>query len=188
MQKGLFKIFVSLFIAVLIAANPVTAQQVQPSAPEAQQTHGSAISKPRPVSMPHLYWHFLIYVNILDRKAAILAAQGGNGNRMRNDLQHRLRFSDADFAPIRSSSQRLASELAAINQKMKTLRPLSPSVSKASQMETLITQREAYINNEVDYLDQTLSPEKRAALESFMTQFFAPKPLVIHPSAATSNQ
>jgi hypothetical protein len=106
-----------------------------------------------------------------------MSAQGKDGTWLRNDLQTRLQFSDADFAPIRASSHELASELALINQQISSLQISNPSAAQIAQMQRLVAQREADINAELLVLTQALSPQKRAALESFMTQFFAPKSL-----------
>lgn len=141
---------------------------------QSTQTQPAASSQPKPVSLPHLYWHFLIHQSRLDAAAAALQAKGKNGSALRNDLQKRLGFSDADYAPIRTASQRLASELQPIDQQLKSLQA---SPSNAAQLQTLIAQREAYINNEVYNLSIELSPQNKASMEAFMAQFFAPKQL-----------
>lgn len=150
------------------------------------QAQSGAAPKLQPLSLPHLYWHFLIYVNVLDRKAAEMTTQGKNGNWLRNDLQTKLQFSDTDFAPIRISSGRLSSELASLNQQAKAILASGPSASTATQMKALIAQRERYIDNEIVYLAQSLSPQKQASLEAFMMQFFAPKPLSYRPTSSSS--
>lgn len=136
-----------------------------------------------PISLPHLYWHFLMHQSVLDAAAARLDAQGKSGRALHNDLQNRLGFSDADFAPIRTSSQRLASELNSINAQLKALPRTAANVGQAR---ALIAQRDAYIANEVHSLSQVLSPQNKAALEIFMTQFFAPKPLTLKVSPSTA--
>jgi hypothetical protein len=153
----------------------------------AQQTQPTQTSQLQPFSLPHLYWHFLIYVSVLDKKADERAAQGQEGEWLRKDLQNRLQFSDADFAPIRASSQRLASQMTALNEQLHSLSSAPPSASKSAQIKALINQREATIENEIASLTQTFSPQKRAALEAFMTQFFAPKRSATQPPAATVN-
>jgi hypothetical protein len=168
-------------------------QCAQPAAVAGQQagsspSQGQRTQPIKPLSVPHLYWHFLVYVNVLDHKADDMKVQGKNGDWLRDDLQTRLQFSDADFATIRASSQRLASELATINQQINSLKSATPSASNAAQFRALIVLREADINNEIATLTQTLSPQKRAALEAFMTQFFAPKPLTYRPTASQTNQ
>ena len=141
------------------------------------QAKPNAAAQPRPISLPHLYWHFLIQQSNLDAAAAQLQAKDKDGNALRNDLQTRLGFSDADYAPIRASSQRLASELAPLSQQLKDLQR---SPSNAAQAQALIAQRETYIANEIYNLSIELSPQNKAALESFMTQFFAPKRITFH--------
>jgi hypothetical protein len=126
----------------------------------------------QPISLPHLYWHFLIHQNELDVMAAQLDAQGKDGSGLRNDMQTRLGFSDADYAPIRSSSQRLAVELEPIDAQFKVLQ--GPAWNGV-QAQALTAQRETYIANEVYNLSLELTAQNKAALESFMTDFFAPK-------------
>jgi hypothetical protein len=136
----------------------------------------------KPVSLQHLYWHFLIHQADLDAFAAKLQEKGDNGNALRNDLQNRLGFSDADYAPIRTSSQRLAAELKLLDEQLKAL-PHSPA--GASQAQGLIAQRESCIDNEVYNLSLELSPQNKTALEKFMAQFFAPRRVSVHvPQAA----
>lgn len=162
-------------------------QVAQPKTVASQQV-SSSTSKLQPLSLPHLYWHFLIYVNVLDQKAAELNAQKKNGNWLRNDLQTKLQFSDTDFAPIRISSERLSSELATLNQQGRTILTAGPSASTTTQMKALVTQRETYIDNEIVYLSQSLSAQKQAALEAFMMQFLAPKSLASQGSISPAQQ
>jgi hypothetical protein len=165
------------FLAMLLALCVLSYRAIGQSA----QTQTKPSSHPEPVSLPHLYWHFLVYQNFLDNKAAGLAAQGKNGELMRNDLQSRLKFSDVDYAPIRTSSQRLASEIKALDEQAKEIHG-SGSSSYSGQMSGLAAQREADINNEIYNLTRELSPQNKAALDAFLVQFFAPKNLVIKPS------
>ena|SRR5208337_563033 len=150
-------------------------------------TQANAPSQPKPVSLPHLYWHFLIHQNDLDNMATKLEAKGRDGNPLRNDLQTRLGFSDADFAPVRTSSQRLASEMSELNEQMKALQP---SPSNAPQFKALLAQRESFINNEVYSLSLELSPQNKATLEKFMAQFFAPRQITVHapPTGASEGR
>lgn len=129
-------------------------------------------SQARAISLPHLYWHFLVWQNVLDNRAAELSAQGKSGDMLRNDLQRRLGFSDADYAPVRTSSQRLASEMSAIDEQLKTF---DRSSGDAGQLRTILSQRDTYISNEMYVLSHELSSQNKQALEKFMAQFFAPK-------------
>jgi hypothetical protein len=137
---------------------------------------------PRPLSMAHLYRTFLNYQNHLDTKAAELKSQGKNGDLMRNYLQGRLKYSDADFAPIRTSSARLTSKVKALDSQAKAIIENGPSPSGQTQLQTLTVQREAAITAEVTFLKQSLSPAKIAALEAFLTQFFSPANAVQRPT------
>jgi len=171
-----FLLFVWLFA---VAVLPVSAQQ-----PAARPSP----NQPQPVSLPHLYWHFLVYQNVLDTTAANREARGRGGSWLRNDLQTKMGFSDAEFAPIRASSQRLSSELKVLDAQAATIRASSASAAKNAQLKALIAQREAYINEEILTLKMALPPERIAAFEAFITQFFAPKKLTYQMPAAQTNQ
>jgi len=141
--------------------------------------------QPQPVSLPHLYWHFLVYQNHLDTVAAAQSAQGQDGSWLSGDLQRRMGFSDADFAPIRASSVRLSSELQALAAQATAIQTAGASSSNSAQLKALATQREADINAEIASLKQALSPAKITAFETFITQFFAPKTLTYQITPAS---
>ena len=168
------------FLLLLCAsAHPAIGQQTQ--------SQPNASSQLKPVSLPHLYWHFLIHQSELDAFAAKLTAQGQDGQALRNDMQTRLSFSDADYAPIRTASQQLTSELQPIETQLKALQG---SAWNPSEVQALISQRETDINNEVHNLSTELSAQNKAALESFMTSFFAPKPVTatVTPTSNTAGK
>lgn len=172
--KSLLIPLLGLLILPSIGARQALAQQAQSQPSNPLQL--------RPASLPHLYWHFLIHQSILDAAAARLQAQGKDGSRLRNDLQTRLGFSDADYTPIRTGSQRLAVELKPIQEQLKALRGARVN---ASQMRSLIAQRDAYVASEMYNLSLELTPQNKIALEKFMAQLFAPKQIAFRlpPSA-----
>jgi hypothetical protein len=148
--------------------------------PTPQPPHTSTgFSQPTPLPLAHLYWHFLVYQNAIDTNAAALEAQGQDGSSLRNHLQARMGFSDADFAPIRASSLRLSSELKALDGQASAIRASGISPANAVQLRALAAQREANINAEIASLRQALSQERITAFETFITQFFAPKSLTV---------
>jgi transglutaminase/protease-like cytokinesis protein 3 len=138
------------------------------------------------VSLAHLYRHFLDYQNHLDAKAAELDAQGGDGSWLRNHLQAALQFSDDDFAQIRQSSARLTAALKTLDEQAVAIWAGGKTPSSHAQQKTLAAQREAVIQSEIDRLAQALSPQKKAALDAFITQLFAPKNLVFQLSSTGS--
>lgn len=140
---------------------------------------------PQPVPLAHLYWHFLIYQNYLDNLAATMTTQGQDGAWLRNDFQRRLGFSDADFAPIRASGVRLSSELHALDAQAAAIHARGVSASNSAQLQALVAQRETYISAEIATLKQALSPEKITTFETFITQFFAPKQIMIQIPTAS---
>jgi hypothetical protein len=139
-------------------------QQPQPSV---------GLSQFRAVPLAHLYWHFLMYQNHLDTKAEELTAQGKDGSVMHDYLQKKMRLSDADFAPIRTSSVRLTAKIKTLDAQAVAIRATGMTPSSHDQLKTLTAQREANIAAEISYLRQELPPDKINAFETFLTQFFS---------------
>lgn len=160
-------------------------------------TAAAGVKQQRP-SVPHLYWHFLMYQNHLDRAAAAHEKQGKNGNWLRNHFQQRLGFTDEQFAPVRTSAQRLAPELAAIKAKAVAIakqdrvwikanmagnRPRlvvgdptarvealknAPLPPGHAQLKQLQQQFEDTIQQEVDSLKTALGPQNAAKLDNLI--------------------
>ena len=187
MTKQLNYNFLSLFVGILLCSLPFQAVGQPPASQPQNATPGTTQAKP--LSLPHLYWHFLVYVNFLDTKAAELQAQGKDGSRMRNDLQLRTQLSDEDFSAVRASSQRLSTEIKAFDAKATEAHAGGYSPATAGLLKNLVNQREVAINTEIANLTQTLSPQKKAALDQFLREFFAPRNAVqkqptMHPTPA----
>jgi hypothetical protein len=175
-----------LGMALIFAAHSATAQNSVGSRPHGKPSDSF---KPQAVSTEHLYWHFLMHLQRLDAKAAEMTAQGKDGSGLRNDLQSRLKFSDADFALLRASAQRLSSQLTAINEKAKALTADSTAATQnRDQLRALHAERETVIHKEVLGLQQTIPLEKQASLEAFLIQFFAPKQLPATITATKPSQ
>jgi hypothetical protein len=129
------------------------------SFPQGQQprlSHG--LPNRQPVSLAHLYLHFLVYQNHLDTEAAAKVAQGQDGSGLRNHLQARMGFADADYAPIRTASVRLTAEMMALNAQAAAIRSAGLSSATSAQMQALTVQREAKINAEISYLSRHCRP------------------------------
>jgi hypothetical protein len=154
--------------------------------------------QPRPASVPHLYWHFLMYQNHLDRAAAAHEKQGKDGKWLRNHLQQRLGFTDSQFAPIRTSAQRLEPQVVDIRAKAmvivkadrawaqthpearRTRLPVgdpaaagealrsAPPTPGRAQLHQLQQQHEAAIQHEMEALKTALGPELAAKLDNFI--------------------
>lgn len=145
-------------------------------AASAQQTPRQTLrtSQLKPLPLPDLYRAFLLYQNFLDTRSAALISQEKNEIWLRNDLQNRLRFSDAEYAPIRTSSERLATEWKALDQQESAIRK-SWSASSSRELRAIAAQRKSDVENEIYALGHELSSQNKTALENFMTDFFAPK-------------
>ena len=136
----------------------------------------------KPVSLVHCYWHFLMYQNHLDLRAAEQTAQGKTGGLLSSHLQAKLGLSDADFAPIRSSSNRLAAEVNALNAKAAAI-VAAKSPKAGAQLQALKAEREVDINAEVAYIRGALGPVKTGAFETFIVQMFSPKTAAVQLTA-----
>jgi hypothetical protein len=137
------------------------------------QTSDTVQSRTFPIS--HLYWRFLSYQSFLDARASERDAQGKDGSWLRNDLQRRLQFSDADLVKVRVASARLTKRVAALDAEAARLRTFGSSPQITAQLKSLTQVRETDIDAEVMFLRGTLPPEKIQHFEAFLVQFF-PQP------------
>jgi len=174
------------------SGKPMRTITVRAVPPRAQAPKQAASSTPKqPVPLAHLYWHFLMYQNHLDRAAVLHEQQGKNGAWLRDHFQKRLAFTDAQFTAVRAAAQRLEPKLKAIRGEamavvqsdrkitgvpMPAGGPPVPSgfrdVNQAppgrARLHELQLQHEAAITAEVAKLKQDLGPEASAKLESFL--------------------
>jgi hypothetical protein len=155
------------------------------------RVHGQAAAPSsnaaRPIAVPvsHLYWHFLILQNHLDRVAAVREQSGQDGSAFRSYYQNKLGFSDTEFVPVRESAQRLEPALKTIDAEVKAvidadharhprllaspkdLPPVPPELLELQR------KREQAIEYEVQSLKAALGKQQAAKLETFLTQEFA---------------
>ena len=150
-------------------------------APAQPQQPSNATSQIRPISLEHLYWHFLTLQNYLDTKSVELESNGKDGRGLRNNLQKQLGWSNEDYAFIRTSSVRLTAKLKDLDAKAAAIKSADISSSSHEQLKALTVQRETSINSEITFLRHNLSPDKIRAFEFFLIQFFAPKPVSPRP-------
>jgi len=109
-----FRVMACLFLSFLaLHAGSGSGQQISPIA--------SNSNLPRQAPLPHLYWHLLMWQNHLDTAATEHEKAGKDGSWLRAHLQKQLGFSDAEFAPVRESSQHLASTLSGLETQAKSL-------------------------------------------------------------------
>jgi len=172
----------SIVFGIALAAGLFSPVALCQSAPVQGHRPSRAASQPKPLSLAHLYWHFLVYQNHLDAKAAELDSQGKSGSLMRHYLQQRLGLTDSEFQPIRTSSARLSVEVKDLDGQAMAIHATGPSSSSQDQLKALTLQREARIDDEVTFLRQALPPEKVKAFEAFLVQFFSPANAVPKPT------
>jgi hypothetical protein len=158
------EVHLSVILLLLAFASRAFGQTTQ-SPPQTSSATG------QPVSLTHLCSHFLIYQYQLDTQAT---AQGQDASWLRSYLQGTLGFSSADYAQISTSSGRYFGELQALNVQEAAIMASGKSPRKSAQLKVVATQRNADIRAEISYLEQSLSPDRITALESFVTQLFAP--------------
>jgi hypothetical protein len=177
-RKSQFNLIEALLSAMLLAFTLPQLAMGQSMAAQQPQASGGQV-QPKPVSLAHLYWRFLVHQNQLDTKAASEEAQARNGSWLRNHHKASLGFSDAEYASIRLSSARLAAEMNDLDAQVAAIRAAGPSVTSQAQLEALTAQREAAINAEITFLKQALPPHKIAAFETYIIQFFSPKKVTV---------
>jgi hypothetical protein len=164
--------FRAAMVVCIIAAGSVApksrAQQVAPP--------------PHTIPIEHYYRHYLVHQNLLDQLAAARDAKGQDGTWMRNHLQLKLGFSDADYAFVRSSSQSLAGKIKSLDAQALAIKSAGLTSTSQSQLQALAAQREMAVNAEVSSLRAKLPPAKISALEVFMVQFFSQGSSIPKPS------
>jgi hypothetical protein len=170
---------ISIYLGITLLGGLLASHGVSQTA---QTQIPAAKTQAHPVSLEHLYWHFLVYQNHLDTKADEFSAQGKDSTLMRGHLEKQLGFSDGDFAPIRKSSKRLSAEINALDAKAATFRAEPLSTDRFNKLHALTLEREADIQAEIAYLKQTLSPAQISQLEAFLTQLFSPANAVARPT------
>lgn len=195
-RRSQYEVMAALLIAMLSAYTGTMPHQANGQSVPAQQPASGASLQPKSVPLAHLYLFFLIHQNRLDAKAASEEALGRDGKWFRNHNQASLGFSDADYAAIRTSSVRLAAEIMDLDAQATAVRSAAAPAANSAQLKAWAVEREADVNKEILYLKQTLPPEKIAAFETYITQFFAPKnttvprvsPATIQPTPTTVQQ
>lgn len=163
-----FYVYACIAASVLLLSSILTAQNTQQV----------------PVPVNHLYWHFLLLQNHLDRVAAVREQQGEDGSALRNYYRERLGFSEPQFAVVRGAGLQLEPELQAIDAQVKAvidadrarhskvlanrgeLPPLPPELVALQQ------RREAAIDTAVSRLKAALGEPDTARLQTFLTKEF----------------
>jgi hypothetical protein len=152
--------------------------------------------QPKPVSIPHLYWHFLAYQQHLDEAAATREEQGKNGQPLRDSLQNELGFSSVDYAQIHASALRLTDKVKDVNGRAKAIVDaaknarsaglLSDSAASADQeqLKSLAAERDAAIDAEITTINLHLSTEQQAALQSYLVKKFSPSNARFRPAGS----
>jgi ElaB/YqjD/DUF883 family membrane-anchored ribosome-binding protein len=117
---------------------------------------------------PALYSGFLDDQYKLELRAAEMEAKGEDGSALRDNFQRALGFTDAEFAIIRDTNQRLRSELEQILAEMKAITgdwgnqaPTGPHPTRA-EVAAIVAQRRAHM--------QQLSPEEKKKLRDLSRQ------------------
>jgi hypothetical protein len=138
------------------------------------------------IPLSHLYQHFLLHQNHLDKTAATREQQGKDGQWLRNYYQQRLGFKDSEFAMVRKAATQLESDLKQIDTEVQTIiqadRARHPRVLLSPndlppvppRLLELRDQRAAVIQRYVDSLTSVLGRELAAKLDAFLEDEFAP--------------
>jgi hypothetical protein len=160
---------------------------------------GQSVKNPPPIPkmtrppLSHVYLHFLLYQNHLDKVAATREEQGKDGSWLRDHFQQRLGFTGSQFAVVRSTGLRLESELKEIEGRAKAIaqadlaaHPRTPNNLSAlpapnPQLRDLTKEREELIQREVAKLDEELGPEPAAKLQAFLESNFLQNATGLHP-------
>ena len=149
------------------------------------QGGGPSTSQVERPPLPHLYMHFLLYQNHLDKAAMAHENQGKDGAWLRDHFEKELGFTPAQFAVVRSTAIRLESELKEIQNRAVTIaqadrreRERSESQPNASvtpnlQLRDLTKERDALLEREIAKLDETLGDAAAVRLRDYIATKFA---------------
>lgn len=176
-----------MMLSALISAQSIPQDSIEHRA----HTPIALTGQPRSAPLPHLYWHFLMYQIHLDRAASDHERQGKDGRWLAEHLQKRIGFSDADFAIVRQSAQRLDLQLKNIHAKAKSIFKTDRALYAnqilnhdtpppgLAQLKDLHQQREDVINAEIIKLNAELGPQNAARLKNFVEkELFAQSPAI----------
>lgn len=112
-----------------------------------------------------MYWQFFSYQHYLDHLAATYEAAGKDAAGLRNSLQKQLRFSDVEYEPVRTSCDRLATEVQALNDEVKS----NPGeIGSSAQI------RDQEVQTEINNLTNELSPANKSTLDALVVRLFTP--------------
>jgi hypothetical protein len=176
---------ISALLLLTVAGTSRAAGQSQSSQPQQGQ----------PLSLAHLYWHFLDLQHQLDVAAARREKQGKDGQWLRDSLKNSLGFNDANFAPIRASADRLYAEQQALYAQASAIVAAMPQAGQSgqappgsappgiAQLTALDALREANIAAEIAAIGAALSPQDKATLENYLTTQFS-----LHVSVVSAGQ
>jgi hypothetical protein len=185
-------------LALLTVSGPLLLSLAFAQQPAATPQQNQA-QAPKTVPLPHLYWHFLMWQNHLDSAAAEHEKAGRDGAWLRTYVEKRLGFSDAEFAPVRESAQRLQATIAGLDSQAmvivqkdramyaKGLLAASDSPPGLPRLRELTQERETAISDEIAQLNAALGPVNSARLRSFIEKSFStnvkavPIQPVLHP-------
>jgi hypothetical protein len=182
----------AIFLFALLSSN--LSCLVLGQAPAPLTTGSAVIDQSKPVSVPHLYWHFLIYQHHLDQLAVEDEKQGKDGGWLRSYLQSKLSMTDEEFQPIRESADRLDSAITSLNAEAsadvsayKAARSKEGSSSWSAQqyrqkLKELTGQRDAAINKEIDTLNAALSPDAAQKLQDYIKNTFSKNVSIVRVS------
>ncbi len=132
--------------------------------PSAHAQTQQSLTKPVPTA--RMYWHFFSYQHYLDMLALKYEAAGKDAAGLRNSLQKQLNFSDAEFAPVRTSCDHLAAEVQELSNEAK---------SHPSETAVFDETRDQEIQTEINNLTNELSPANKAALDALVVRLFTPR-------------
>ncbi len=139
--------------------------------------------------LSHIYMHFLLYQNHLDKAAEEREKEGKDGSSLRDHLQKAVGFTPSEFSLVRESARDLETKLKAnraqaipIIQRDRAIRLSNPSellparISPSPELVELRKQREELIKEEETNLDSRLGPEAAAKLQAFLKDKFVRNP------------
>ena len=162
---------------------PATANAPAVLTPSTKTVIHTDPSQYTPVSINHLYWHFLAYVDRADTMAADTKRKvGPRPETLRNQMRDAIGFKEQDFSKIRESAAFLMKHLKIIDAQRVSVITADRQARKAAgiandtdttgsvQERVLEDERELLIAEEIDRLNESLGPARSAQLQKYLME------------------
>ncbi len=171
-----------LTIAIVIQAHAFAAFAQTTITPVKPAPMRRGVMSMQPIPLNHVYWHFFMYQEHLEKVSAERDKQGKDSSWLRDHFQTSLGFSYRDFNIVRATALYVSQEIMRLNQREKVIidtdraamkaNPLPPGVPPPgiAQLKLITLDRENMLNTQIDQMNRALGPVNAEKLKSYLMQ------------------